>query len=182
MGARAAADLARAVAGRDRPSLLLSTGFCGGLDSQLPLGALVVADEIRSGDETVPVNRALVDRARAALDAKGLSPRVGTVECTDDVLGRAQKRELAARGGLSVDLESDPLARWARASGVPFLSCRVVLDTAGEEFPFSTGVPLWISVLRHPAIATRAGRTAGIAAARIGAAVGCLLDSWEERR
>lgn len=182
MGARAADDLARAVAGRDRPSLILSTGFCGGLDSQLRLGDLVIADEVRMNGETVRVDSTLVGRARAALDAKGFSPRVAAVECTDDVLGSAQKRRLAARGGISVDLESGPLADWARASGVPFLSCRVVLDTAGEEFPFSAGVPLWISVLRHPAIAARAGRTASIAAARIGAAVDCLLDSWGEGR
>lgn len=182
MGARAATDLARAVAGRDRPSFLLSTGFCGGLDSQLRLGDLVIADEVRTNGGTVRVDSAVVSRALAALDAKGFSPRVGAVECTDDVLGSAQKREFAARGGIAVDLESGPLASWATASGVPFVSCRVVLDAAGEEFPFSAGVPLWISVLRHPAIATRAGRTAGVAAARIGAAVECLLDSWEEGR
>ena len=182
MGARAADDLTRAVGKGARLSLLLSTGFCGGLAPELRLGDLVMADEVRTNSEAVRVDRALVDRARAALSAGGLTARVGSVECSDDVADRSDKRALAARGGISVDLESGPLARWARANNVPFLSCRVVLDTVDEEFPFSAGGPLWVAVLRHPAVAARAGRTAGVAAARLGAAVGRLLDSWEAGR
>jgi len=182
MGARAAGDLTRAVAAGDRVSLLLSTGFCGGLAPELRLGDLVIASETRSGGEAVRVDPALIERARAALDARGLSPRIGAVECAEGVLAAARKRELAARGGISVDLETGPLAGWSAAHGIPFLSCRVVLDAVDEELPFSGRVPLWASVARHPLAAARAGRSAAVAARRIGVAVDCLLDAWEEAR
>lgn len=182
MGARAADDLRHAVGRGDRPSLLLSTGFCGGLTSDLRLGDLVIADEIRTRREIVRVDAALVERARSLLGAGGLTVRVGAVECSDSVADRSEKTALAARGGVSVDLESGPLASWARANHVPFLSCRVVLDVADEEFPFSAGAPLWVSALRHPAATARVARAAGVAARKLGAAVDCLLDRWEVAR
>ncbi len=182
MGELAADGLARAVARSGHPSLLLSTGFCGGLVPDLRLGDLVIADEVHTKGETVRMAPSVVERARSILGAGGLTARVGAVECSDGVADRSDKKALAARGGVSVDLESGPLARWAQTNGVPFLSCRVVLDVADEEFPFSADVPLWVSVLRHPVAAVRVARAADIAAQELGAAVGCLLDAWEVAR
>ncbi len=180
MGARSADDLARSVVESDRPALLLSTGFCGGLAPELRLGDLVIAEEIRTGNEIVRIDRALVDRAREALGGAGVSVHVGAVECTADVLEPAEKAALAARGGTSADLESGPLARWATAQSVPFLSCRVVLDAVDEALPFPASAPLWLSVLRHPRAAIRLSRAADVAARRLGTAIGLILDAWEE--
>jgi 4-hydroxy-3-methylbut-2-en-1-yl diphosphate reductase len=177
MGDRAADDLARAVA--DRPGLLLSTGFCGGLAPDLRRGDLVIADEIRSGSEIVRVDCGLVDRARAALVSHGLSLRVGPVVCAKAVADPEEKRGLASQGAVSVDLESASLARWATANAIPFLSCRVVLDSADERMPFSGRWPVWMSVVRHPVRAVRVGRAAAAAAGRLGAGIECLLDAWE---
>jgi nucleoside phosphorylase len=182
MGTRAAADLDRLVADPASISLLLSTGFCGGLDAGLRTGDLVVAQRIRWQGETVSIDQGFAARAVGALRAGGLDPRAGTIECSDDVAGGAAKRSLAAGGALSVDLESGPLVAWASARGVPFLSCRVVLDTLFEAMPFSRGVPLWISVLRHPRVAARAARAADVAGRRLGAAVMCLIDALEAER
>ncbi len=182
MGELAADDLARAVAKSGRPSLVLSTGFSGGLAPELRLGDLVIADEVRTKGETVRMDPSVVERARSILGAGGITARVGSVECSEDVADHSDKKALAARGAISVDLETGPLAKWARANRVPFLSCRVVLDAADEDLPFAVGVPLWVSVLRHPVAAARAGRAADIAARKLGTAVGCLLDAWEEER
>jgi 4-hydroxy-3-methylbut-2-enyl diphosphate reductase len=176
MGERAALDAARLV--REQPALLLSTGFCGALASDLRLGDLALADEIRVGDGTVYMDCAFVERARAALDARGLAPRVGPEACMPEVTSASEKRKLAAGGALAVDLESAALARWASRKAIPFVSLRVVLDTANEDVHFSRRVPLWVSVLRHPVKSVRVGRAAGIAALRLGAAVDCLADAW----
>jgi len=180
MGARAA-DRLESFASLP-PSLVLSTGFCGGLAHDLRAGDIVIADEIRSAGGSVRVDAALLAAARAALNARGLPSHVGSVECTDDVAGPEQKEALGAGGAIAVDLESGPLARWAGDHGVPFLSCRAVLDTVDEPVVFSTRVPVWATVARHPLVAIRVGRAARAAADQIGKAVDCLLDALEERR
>jgi 4-hydroxy-3-methylbut-2-enyl diphosphate reductase len=180
MGDRAVVDVARALA--TRPGLLLSSGFCGGLDPALRVGDLVLADEIQSTRATIRIDRGLVERARSALAACGHAPRIGPALCASDVAGPQAKRELAGRGALAVDLESAGLARWAAAHSVPFLSLRVVLDAARDAVPFSRRVPLWVSALGHPLQTLRIARAAGPAAGRLGAAIDCLAEAWEARR
>lgn len=180
MGDRAVAAVARALA--TRPSLLLSCGFCGGLDPALRVGDLVLADEIQSGNETIRIDRGLVERARSALVERGQAPRIGPALCASDVAGPHAKRELAGRGALAVDLESAGLARWAAAHSVPFLSLRVVLDAVGDAVPFSRRVPLWVSVFCHPVQTLHIARAAGEAAVRLGAAIDSLAEAWEARR
>lgn len=177
MGARAADGLAQSVI--ERPTLLLSTGFAGGLAPELRLGDLVIAEEVRSNGETVRVDRAFVEKAERVLARAGMTARVGSVECSAEVAGRAEKRELGAQGAVSVDMESGPLARWARERSIPFLSCRVVLDAATEDVVFSGRVPFWMSALRHPVHASRMMRACGVAACRLGTAIDALLDAWE---
>jgi 4-hydroxy-3-methylbut-2-enyl diphosphate reductase len=182
MGTRAAADLDRLAGDPASISLLLSTGFCGGLNAKLRAGDLVVAEQIHHHGTTIVVDQDLAARAVGALRDEGLAPRAGVVECSDGVADGAAKRALAAGGALSVDLESGPLAAWASAHGIPFLSCRGVLDNLSEAMPFTSGTPLWISVFRHPRAAVRAARAASVAGRRIGAAVTCLIDALEAER
>jgi 4-hydroxy-3-methylbut-2-enyl diphosphate reductase len=182
MGTRAAADLDRLALDPASISLLLSTGFCGGLNAKLRVGDLVVAEQIHHHGTTIAVDQDLATRAVGALRDEGLAPHSGEVECSGDVADGAAKRALAAGGALSVDLESGPLAAWASARGVPFLSCRVVLDNLSEAMPFTSEAPLWILVLRHPRAAVKAGRAASVAGRRLGAAVTCLIDALEAER
>ena len=182
MGTRAAADLDRLAGDPASISLLLSTGFCGGLNAKLRVGDIVVAERIHHHGTTIAVDQDLAARAAGALRDEGLAPRAGAVESSDGVADGAAKRALAAGGALSVDLESGPLAAWASARGVPFLSCRVVLDNLSEAMPFTSEAPLWISVLRHPRAAVKAARAASVAGRRLGAAVTCLVDALEAER
>ena len=179
MGAGSASDLDRLAGDSASIALLISTGFCGGLDGRLRTGDLVVAEQIHHHGVTIAVDQDLTARAFGALRDEGLTPRAGAVECSDDVADVAAKGALAAGGALSVDLESGPLAAWASARGVRFLSCRAVLDNLSEPMPFTSGAPLWISVLRHPRGAVRAARAANVAGRRLGAAVTCLIDALE---
>ena len=92
MGEPSAADLdARARKGL-RPSLLLSTGFSGGLDAGMRTGDVFLARAIVHRGETLPVSGALVDRARGALDELEFSVWTGTCASIDAVAGAAVNR------------------------------------------------------------------------------------------
>lgn len=176
MGSRAADDLERLDVGR--PALLVSAGFCGAVAADLRVGDLIIADEIRLRGEIVLVDRALAARAMKTLNDAGLASRVGPVECSATVAGRAEKQQMAARGAVAVDMEGGFIARWAEVRSVPFLSYRVVLDAADEDVCFSDRAPFWLSALRHPRCAARLVRASGLASRRLGAGIHALADAW----
>ncbi len=180
MGEASAVDLDARVREDLRPSFLLSVGFSGGLDAGMRTGDVFLARSIAHRGERLPVSDALVERARRALDRLGISAWTGTCASVDAVAVAAAKRELGKTGAKSVDLESGPLARWATARGMPFLSCRVVLDVAEEEMPFSSDRPLWLSVLRHPGAAIDLARRSALAGRELGRAVTGIVATLEE--
>jgi len=180
MGEASAADLeARFGEGREA-SLLISTGFCGGLDPGMRIGDVFLARTILHRGETLSISGALVDRARGALDELALSVWTGPCACVDAVASADEKRKLAETGAKSVDLESGPLARWAAARGVPFVSCRVVLDSAEVEMPFSGPGPLWWTMLRHLGTTLALYRGSTLAGRQVGRAVAAVADALGE--
>ena len=163
------------IAGHESLSLLLATGFCGGLRTGLRTGSLVLADTVRHRGEEILVSSEIVSAARDALESKRHEVHVGACECIEDVADPQRKRELAASGALSVDMESGPLAAWAASQGVPFLSLRVVLDPVDVDLPFQTEGSIMAPVFRHPIAAIRVGRSAVRAGRALGRALGDLL-------
>jgi 4-hydroxy-3-methylbut-2-enyl diphosphate reductase len=93
-------------------------GLCGALDPGLRPGDLVVASEVRAGDEAVVCATDLAER---------LGARVGPVVSLDHVARRDEKRRLAETGALAVDMESFWLAR--HAAPRPVAVVRAVVDT-----------------------------------------------------
>jgi 4-hydroxy-3-methylbut-2-enyl diphosphate reductase len=93
-------------------------GLCGALDPGLRPGDLVVASEVRAGDESLPCATDLAER---------LGARVGPVVSLDHVARRDEKRALAESGALAVDMESFWLAR--HAAPRPVAVVRAVVDT-----------------------------------------------------
>lgn len=180
MGEASAVDLDARVGSDLRPSFLLSVGFSGGLDAGMRTGDVFLARAIAHRGEMLAVSDALVERARRALDRLEVPVWTGTCASVDAVAGADAKRELGKTGAKSVDLESGPLARWAAARGVPFLSCRVVLDTAEAEVPFSSDRPLWVSALRHPGATLDLARRSSLAGRELGRAVNGIVEVLEE--
>jgi len=157
-------------------SLLISTGFSGGVDPELRVGDLLVADLIRYRDEEVPIDPGLREQARAGLEAAGVPHRIGPFASADHVLTSGEKTTRSTTQGIAVDMESGPLASWARDHGVAFLALRAVLDPAERELPFRAGRALWLSVLSHPLSSMRLAHSARIAGRSVGIGVGALLD------
>jgi len=151
------------------PTLVLSTGFCGGLVPSLHSGKLVLAETIHDGEETIPIDSTLLTSAKDALRASGFDFACGPIESLDRVAQtKEEKQRLQTEGAIAVDMESGPLARWTKERRIRFLSLRAVLDPVEKELPFAAGEPLLRSVLRHPLAALtvvlpviRAGRAIG---------------------
>jgi nucleoside phosphorylase len=141
-------------------------GCCGALIPELDTGDLVLADatvypgrDVDSWERTPypPSEHALAAMRRFTddLNAKFI---VGPVLTSDRILAsEAEKRAAAQSGGVAVEMEAGPLARWAAARNVPFLHIRVVLDplTPTVSLPVDAHGraslrPLLLFVMRHP--------------------------------
>jgi 4-hydroxy-3-methylbut-2-enyl diphosphate reductase len=104
---------------------LAVTGFCGALDDDLRPGDVLVATEVRSGDQVWPCPSAPL--LAGELARAGLPARTGPLLTAPHVVSGAERRRLARRGARAADMESAPLA--AAAGGLPFAAVRVVVDT-----------------------------------------------------
>jgi 4-hydroxy-3-methylbut-2-enyl diphosphate reductase len=126
--------------GRDNAALAASrlesagavavAGIAGGVDPDLVTGDLVVADRLLRADtgemvRTLPAARMLT----AALRARGLPARTGTLATADHVVSDTAERErLRALGACVVDMES----AFVVPDDVPAAVVRVVADVAAD--------------------------------------------------
>lgn len=108
-GARLALRAAEEALAHARPSLIVSTGYCGALAPHLRIGDIVVCRQ--AGGEP------------------------GEILGVDHVVTTAgDKRKAFARTrAAAVDMESHALARLAAGHGIPFRIIRAVSDEAGED-------------------------------------------------
>ena len=143
-----------------RPRLVISCGFSGALDPTLRPGDIVLASSVcdESGD-SIAVAKPLLRIARGALDGVQRVAE-GEIVCTTRVAAtRDEKRALARRGRLAVDLESWPAARAARQAGIPWLGLRVVVDPIDSDLPAFTRdehAGYVLAALRHALSGSRA--------------------------
>jgi hypothetical protein len=112
-----------AVAAAPAP-VVCSIGLCGALDTNLQIGDIFVASEVRNGvgrwQTEVPAPPG------AATGPLQTAPRIITT-------GR-EKSELRAAGNLAVDMEASGVARASEETGAAFYCIRAVSDLASETF------------------------------------------------
>src|SRR6201996_7453725 len=135
---------------------IIFSGVAGGVDPNLDVGALVIADRVIQHDYGAMVQGALEVyragslpfpqfRGEVALAAEpGLiagardalaGAHFGTILTGDYYLGCGQTRErlFSSFGGKAVDMESAAVAQVAEAFGAPWLIIRALSDLAGED-------------------------------------------------
>lgn len=156
MGEAAYDVLEEALDARESPTMILSTGFCGGVDPSLRTGEIVLAEQILYQQEEITVNHALVSRAQQALKDAGIGVVSGRTSCTEKMASKVdEKSNLRKKGVIAVDMESGILARLAKVKGIDFLMLRGVLDPASSSLPFTTNKCIGGSIVMHPLASLR---------------------------
>ncbi|GAA1264511.1 hypothetical protein GCM10009609_29630 [Pseudonocardia aurantiaca] len=120
---RSAAAAAHLGAGGSRAVLV--AGVAGALAPGLRAGDVVVANEVRGPDGTVPVPTAVP--LAAALRRLGLTVHVGAVVSSPALVSGTAGEAARAGGALAADMESAWLA--PAAAGGPFAVVRAIVDT-----------------------------------------------------
>ena len=122
MGHKNAERSLRAVLRRQKPALVLSCGFAGGLKPELKSGQVVFCAEKGSSLESL-------------LQSSGAIP--ATFHCMDRVaVTAAEKLGLRNTTGADVvEMESGVLCRICREERIPNASVRVILDTVEQDLP-----------------------------------------------
>ena len=166
----------RAITAEGNPDLLISTGFCGGLDPQLGTGRLILATEVIHRGRAIAVASELLARARAALAREGIVPALGRLVTADRVIGRKEEKQRlhTETKALGVEMEAGKLADWADDNKIPFLAVKSVLDPAVGELPLAKVS----DALLHPIAAIDAGFAAIRAGRAIGRGIGALVREF----
>jgi adenosylhomocysteine nucleosidase len=122
MGARNAERSLRSALAQGPPEIVLTCGFAGSLNSELPVGSLVF-----SADEGFPLTHALIDHGA----------RSAEIHCAEKVaVTAAEKRALREKTGAdAVEMESGVIRRICRAHKIPSATVRVISDAVDENLP-----------------------------------------------
>ena len=112
-----------------RPRLIVSVGYCGGLDPALKVGDVVTAAAVLDPEG--------VRYEAAPLPVPGAERPAATVATVDRVLPAAADKAalFAATGAAVVDMEASGVAAACLEAGVPFGAVKVVTDAAGDDLP-----------------------------------------------
>ena len=123
----AAAKIADLLSG-DRPRVVISSGYAGGLDPRLKISDLLLATNF-SAPGLVALCRKSAE-GRAAPIFGRLTSQAAAVESVAD------KAALAGETGAhAVDMETGTIAAGCAAAGVPLLSVRAISDPASQPLP-----------------------------------------------
>ncbi|MBC8280166.1 MAG: hypothetical protein H8E48_05210 [Chloroflexi bacterium] len=123
---------------------VLLIGVAGGMDPELETGDLILADRyalqngvaVGAGKALTPDDQMFKSAQQAALDISVPMFNGGALT-VDHLVSESEEREdLRAQYQVSsVNMEDYRVAEAAQSAGVPFLSVRVVLDTAKQKLP-----------------------------------------------
>jgi adenosylhomocysteine nucleosidase len=120
-----------------RPQFVMSWGVCGGLDSRLRPGDLVVGAEVVSDHESIRTDEAITSALERRLIDTGARVVVERLAAADaPVLTVGAKADLRrATGAAAVDMESLMAGRFALERRARFAILRAVADPADRDLP-----------------------------------------------
>jgi len=189
MGSRNAGSAASAAAS-EKPDLMISAGFGGGVLPGLKIADVLVAEQLfawtGTGLEQATVPLYELDNSRTSFLLRG-----SFVTC-DSILNKRQLAELLPKSAKQpvVEMESAAVAGVAVEHGIPFLGIRAISDPWDEELGFSItefcddkmrirALKVFATILRRPYIIPqliRLARNSRMAAKGLGTAMHRLLQ------
>jgi nucleoside phosphorylase len=122
----------------------VSAGLAGGLDPELKLGDLLIAENYSSA--------ALLQSPRLRLEE--MSIYLADVVTAPSIIESQDEREKLAKqtGAAAVDMETEFIARACAEHGVPMMSLRAISDTVDEPFPAPANVLFDVERQKTPAL------------------------------
>jgi len=119
---------------------IISFGIAGGLHPDLVAGNWVVASAVRYGDNIFPTDA----KWRQELFRKLPGALIADIAGSDAVVRVPSDKSHLHRttGAVAVDMESHIAAEIAAERGIPFASCRVIIDSARRTLPPATVLAL----------------------------------------
>jgi len=146
--------------GREHPRFLISSGFAGGLNTELDAGDLFLAENFSDPQ--------LFQTAQRVLREERL--HVGKLFTSSSIVDSATQRSEIAKthGADAIDMETEMIARVCQERGVRLLSLRGISDTPREPFPVSPALLFDLERQKTPVaplalhLLTRPGSVAGL--------------------
>ncbi len=134
VGPAAAAQATAAVIDAHQPDWVVSAGFAGSLQADIPRGAILMADEIVDGKGTV----LRIDfKISPEVVAKTPGLHVGRLLTVTELVGDPDAKQALGQQhrALAVDMESWAVAEVCRQRKVRFLSLRIISDGVNDRLP-----------------------------------------------
>lgn len=119
------------------PSLLISSGFAGGLDPALRAGDLVVANNVSDAY--------LLARLQSSIDRFQIGRLFTAREVIESPAAKSALR--TATDAIAVDMETEGIARACAGSATAFLSIRAISDGSADALPVPTNC--WFDATRQ---------------------------------
>ncbi|HWY40025.1 MAG TPA: hypothetical protein VNX27_04445 [Chthoniobacterales bacterium] len=159
VGARDCNERIETLLHKERPRLVISSGFAGAVIDNLQVGDLILAENFSDPQLLASAERILIER----------KPRLVKLFTSTSIVDSVDKRNEIARasGAAAVDMETGSIVGVCAAHGVPVLSLRVISDTPAQPFPAPPNVlfdierqrtnygRLFTYLLRHPSSISR---------------------------
>ena len=144
MGFSNAARTTKMLIDTERPDLLISAGFCGGIAPELQAGDVVVAEKVvivsDGGCQEVSVQLSSIGAAFIARQsAEGRGVVGGAFVSTSAITSKSHLAGVLSGNYTNpvVEMESGAIAVAAAENNIPLLAIRTVSDSAAEELGFS---------------------------------------------
>ncbi len=120
------------------PSLILSIGYAGGLDPELNVGDIVIADRVLEdthSDKGIGYTIGKLSCIESLTPPDGVTIHRGPLVTVVKPAANAEsKLELGTRhGAIAVDMETSVLIAHATAENISFLSVRAISDTVDQS-------------------------------------------------
>jgi adenosylhomocysteine nucleosidase len=121
------------------PSLVIGTGYCGGLTKELNPGDVVLASEITKSNgesDPIPCDISGIEGLRENLNAE-METHAGRIVTVGEAVTEPDAKKILAdqTGAIAVDMESFALAQTCEMRSVPWLVIRSVSDTVEDRLP-----------------------------------------------